>query len=239
MSNDDYNSRFNAGLSGNIFAPTSAEGTAGFLAGQALARGGATGSAEWVIAPIVLAPFVAIFYPVATAAALSVGFAAEALANAVGLGANQLLRWVVVLPPVVAVFWTVCRQDQYWGFNRTYYLIRHVVRLLVFALLANGAAQNAAATAADLPAMAPLAAMFKTPIQLVPVLLMLVFWQVFFMRAYAFRLYWNRKLKSWWLRPQDFPPFYFTWRRATSVHRPQAPIAMPGRYGKRNAVGEE
>ncbi len=234
MSNDDYNSGFNAGLRGSIFGPASVEGTSGFLAGQALARGGSSGSAEWVIAPFVLAPFVAIFYPVATVLALCVGLAAEASANLVGLGANQLLRWVVVLLPVVAVFWTVCRWDQYWGFNRTYYLVRHVVRMLVFALLANGAAHNAAATAADLPAMPPLVAMFTTPIQLVPVLLMLVFWQLFFMRAYSFRLYWNKKLQSWRFRPQDFPPFYFTWRRATPVHRPQAPIAMPGRYGKPN-----
>ncbi len=104
--------------------------------------------------------------------------------------------------------------------------------MLVFALLANGAAQNAAATARDLPAMEPMTAMFATPVQWLPVLLMLAFWQVFFMRAYSFRLYWNSKLKSWRFRPKDFPPFYFRWGRATPHHVPQAPIAMPGRYGK-------
>ena len=232
----DYNDGFSAGQRGSIFAPASAEGTAGFMAGQALARGGSTGSAEWVIAPFVLAPFVAIFYPIATAAALAVGLAAEALANGVGLGTNALVRWALVLLPTVAVFWTVCRRDQHWGFNRTYYIVRHLARMLVFALLANGAAHNAAATARDLPAMEPMAAMFATPVQWLPVLLMLGFWQLFFMRAYQFRLYWNMKLKSWRLRPADFPPIYFTWGRATPTHVPQAPIAMPGRYGKREGL---
>lgn len=136
----------------------------------------------------------------------------------------------MILVPTVAVFWPVCRLDQQWGLNsRAYYLARHVVRMIIFALLANGAAQNAAATAANLPAMPAMEAMFKTPVRWMPVLLMLVFWQVFFMRAYKFRLYWNMKLKSWWLRPRDFPNFYFAWGRPAPVNQPQAPIPMPGR----------
>lgn len=237
MSSNDYNDGFTAGQRGSIFGPSSAEGTAGFLAGQALGSNRSSGSAEWVVAPFVLAPFVAIFYPVATAAALAVGLATEAFVNTIGLGTNALVRWTLVLLPTVAVFWTVCRRDQHWGMHRTYYIVRHVVRMLVFALLANGAAQNAAATARDLPAMAPMAAMFATPVQWLPVLLMLAFWQVFFMRAYAFRLYWNMKLKSWRLRPKDFPPFYFTWWRSSPAPAAQAPIPMPGRFGKRDGTG--
>lgn len=227
----DYNDGFNAGLRGSIFGPSSAEGTAGFMAGQALADRRSTGSAEWVVAPFVLAPLVALFYPVATAAALAVGLAIEAAVNGIGLGGNEVLRWMVVLPPTLAVFWTVCRRDQHWGLDRRYYIARHVARLLAFALLANGAAHNAAATAADLPAMAPLTAMFATPVRWLPVLLLVAFWQVFFMRAYHSRLYWNMKLKSWKLRPKDFPPFYFSWGRENPVHVPQAPIPMPGRFG--------
>lgn len=231
---DDYNAGFAAGQRGSVFGPSSAEGTAGFLAGQALAGQRYSGSAEWLVAPFVLAPFVAIFYPAAAAAALAVGLATEAFANAIGLGADAIVRWTLVLVPTVSVFWIVCRRDQQWGFNRPYYLVRHLARMLAFALLANGAAHNGAATAAGLPAMAPMTAMFTTPVQWLPVLLMLAFWQIFFMRAYSFRLYWNRKLKSWRLRPQDFPAFYFQWARPKpTAGPPQAPIAMPGRFGTR------
>lgn len=234
---DDYNAGYDAGRRGSIFGPASAEGTAGWLAGAAAARGGSSGSAEWFLAPFLLAPFVAIFYPVATAAALGVAFAAAALADAIGLGGAVGL--LLALVPTVAVFWIVCRRDQRWGLgSRPYYLVRHVARMVIFALLANGAAQNAAATAANRPSMPAMQAVFATPVKWVPVLLMLVFWQVFFMRAYSFRLYWNMKLKSWWLRPADFPPFYFTWRRPAPTARPQAPIPMPGWRGDRERGGE-
>lgn len=225
----DYNSGYDAGRRGSIFGPTSAEGMAGWHAGIAAAsQGRSEGSAEWIVAPFVLAPFVAIFYPVATASALAVGFAAEGIANAVGLGASAV-RWAFVFVPLLAVFWVVCRLDQGWGLkSRPYYYVRHVVRMLIFALLANGAAHNAAATAADRPAMPALQAMFSTPVYWLPVLLMVVFWQLFFMRALKFRQYWDMKLKSWRLRPKDFPTYYFTWARSAPVYTPQAPIPMPG-----------
>lgn len=231
MSNDDYNAGLRAGEQGSVFGPTSAEGNAGFAAGMAIAanRGKSSGSPEWLVAPFVLAPFVAIFYPVATAAGLAVAFGVEAIIGAVGLGGIPLLRGVLILAATVATFWPLCRREQEWGKNRGYYLARHAVRLLIFALLANGAAQNGAATAANLPAMTPLAAMFAMPPKWLPVFLMLAFWQIFFMRAYSFRIYWNKKLQSWWLRPKDFEPFYFSWGRPKPAYTPQAPIPMPGR----------
>lgn len=230
MSND-YNAGLHAGERGSVFGPTSAEGNAGFAAGLALAanRGKAVGSLEWLVAPFVLSPFVAIFYPVATAAGLAVAFGVEAIATGIGLGGNSLPRWALILTATVATFWPLCRIDQRWGRNRSYYLARHAVRLLIFALLANGAAQNGAATAANLPSMSPTTAMFAMPPKWLPVILMLVFWQIFFMRAVSFRVYWNKKLQSWWLRPKDFDAFYFSWRHTQPAHTPPAPIPMPGR----------
>ncbi len=231
MSNDDYNAGLQAGQRGSVFGPTSAEGNAGFAAGLALAanRGKSAGSPEWLVAPFVLWPFVAIFYPVATAAGLAVAFGVEGIATGLGLGSSPLLRWALILAATVATFWPLCRMEQQWGRNRRYYLARHAVRLLIFALLANGAAQNGAATAANLPSMSPMTAMFTMPPKWLPVFLMLAFWQIFFMRAYSFRVYWNKKLQSWWLRPKDFDPFYFSWGRARPAYAPQAPIPMPGR----------
>ena len=48
-----------------------------YNAGQALAasRGKTDGNLAWLVAPFLLAPFVAICYPVATAAGLAVAFA--------------------------------------------------------------------------------------------------------------------------------------------------------------------
>lgn len=66
MSNDSLDG-YNAGRSGNIFGPNSAEAIAGWLAGSA-DRQGTPGSAEWLIAPVALWPLVAICYPVATIA---------------------------------------------------------------------------------------------------------------------------------------------------------------------------
>jgi hypothetical protein len=231
----DHQRGLDAGMRGSVIGPTSAEGVAGFMAGQAIAanRGKMEGSAEWVIAPVVLAPFFAIFYPVTTAATLATAFAAEGLANAVGLG-NSALRWALILVPTIAVCWTVGRMDQQWGLkSRTYYIVRHVARMISFALLANGAAHNAAATAANRSAMDAIPAMFSTPVAIVPVLLMVVFWQVFFIRAYSFRIYWNRKLMSWRFRPKDFPPFYFQWRKTPAPYAPAEPIPMPGRWSSR------
>ncbi len=231
MSNDDYNAGLRAGERGSVFGPTSAEGNAGFAAGMAIAanRGKTEGSLEWLVAPFVLAPFVAIFYPVATAVAFIVAFTVEALANAIGLGGAPALRGALILVATVATFWPLCRRDQQWGRNRTYYLARHAVRMVIFALLANGAAQNGAATAANLPSMSPLTAMFAMPPKWLPIVLMLAFWQIFFMRAVSFRAYWNKKLKSWWLRPKDFDAFYFTWGRPKPAYVRQEPIPMPGR----------
>ena len=229
MSSDDFNAGMRAGESGSVFGPTSAEGNAGFAAGMAIARnrGKTEGSIEWLVAPFVLAPFVAIFYPVATAAGLTVAFGVEAVTGAIGIGGG--LRWMLVLVATVATFWPLCRLDQQWGKNRSYYLARHAVRMVIFALLANGAAQNGAASAANLPSMPPLTAMFTMPPKWMPVFLMLLFWQLLFMRAVSFRDYWNKKLKSWWLRPKDFNAFYFTWGRTPPPYAQQAPHPMPGR----------
>jgi hypothetical protein len=105
--------------------------------------------------------------------------------------------------------------------------------VIAFALLANGAAHTAAATAANRSAIDAIPAMFSTPVAIVPVLLMVGFWQVFFIRAYSFRIYWNRKLMSWRFRPKDFPPFYFQWRKTPAPYAPAAPIPMPGRWSSR------
>lgn len=231
MSNDDYNAGMRAGELGSVFGPTSAQGMAGFAAGQALAanRGKTEGSIEWLVAPFVLAPFVALFYPIATAAGLAVAFGVEGVADVAGLGSTSLLRWALILIATVATFWPLCRMDQRWGHNRRYYLARHALRLILFALLANGAAQNGAASAANLPTLTPMAAMFAMPPKWLPIVLMLAFWQVFFMRAVFFRVYWNKKLKSWRLRPADFDAFYFAWGRRPRPSTPQAAIPMPGR----------
>lgn len=226
----DQQRGLDAGLRGSTIGPTSTEGVGGFMAGQAIAanRGKVEGSAEWLIAPIVLAPFFAIFYPVTTAATLATAFAAEAVGNAVGLGSSGL-RWALILVPTIVVCWTVGRMDQQWGLkSKPYYIVRHVARMIAFALLANGAAHNAAATAANRSAMDAIPAMFATPVSIVPVLLMVAFWQVFFIRAYHFRVYWNKKLISWRFRPKDFPPFYFHWRKGSAPYARAKPIPMPG-----------
>lgn len=234
---DEHQRGLDAGMRGSVIGPTSAEGVAGFMAGQAIAanRGKSEGSAEWLVAPVVLAPFFAIFYPVTTAATLATAFAAEAIANTLGLG-QTALRYALILVPSIAVCWTFGRMDQRWGLkSRTYYIVRHVARMIAFALLANGAAHNAAATAANRPAMGALQAMFSTPVYWVPVLLMLAFWQVFFIRAYNFRVYWNRKLMSWRFRPRDFPAFYFSWSRRRAPDAAAPPIPIPGQFNNRSS----
>ncbi|MFN8668893.1 MAG: hypothetical protein U0164_17060 [Gemmatimonadaceae bacterium] len=229
----DYNAGYDAGARGNMFgAPATAEGTAGFMAGQAAARSKNSGSLEWLLAPLVLWPFILIFYPVGGAATVLTALVTEKVALAVGLGGNALLRWALILVPTIMVCWTVVRREQFWGMNRRYYYIRHVVRMLVLALLMNGGATNAWRTARDLPALPGWEATIAWPPQWMAIALWLVFWQLFFMRAYHFRLYWDRKLKMWFFRPKDFPPTYFTWKRPEQVAERQAPIAMPRRWGE-------
>lgn len=224
----DYNAGYDAGSRGNIFgAPATADGTAGFMAGQAAAGRKSAGSLEWILAPLVLWPFVLIFYPVGGAATLLTAVMAEKLALLVGLGRIPALRWFVVLVPAVIVCWTVIRREQFWGLNRTYYLVRHVVRMILLAMLVNGGATNAWRTARDLPALPGWEATYRWPPQWIAVGLCLVFWQVFFMRAYKWRLYWNMKLQQWFFRPRNFEAFYFTWKRAQKVAERQAPIEMP------------
>lgn len=226
---DEHQRGLEAGMRGSTIGPSSADGVAGFMAGQAIAanRGKSEGSIEWLVAPVVLAPFFAIFYPVTTAATLTAAFATEAIANSLGLG-EAFFRFALILIPTIVVCWTVGRADQRWGLNsRMYYVARHVARMIILALLANGAAHNAAATAANRPAMSALQAVFSTPVYWVPVLLMLAFWQILFMRAHNFRIYWNRKLMSWRFRPRDFPAFYFAWTRRREPATPTTPIPMP------------
>lgn len=110
----DHDSGYDASRRGSILGPNSAEGTAGWLAGAARANNRSSGSVEWLVALSLLAPFVAIFYPVATAAALAVAFSAEAIANAAGLG-TSMLRWALILVPTVAVIWIVGRHVSQWG----------------------------------------------------------------------------------------------------------------------------
>lgn len=225
----DYNSGFDAGRRGNIFGgPATAEGTAGFLAGQAAANTRYSGSAEWILAPFVLWPFVLIFYPVGGVATVLTAVLSEKIALLLGLRGSPMLRWAVILVPTIIVCWTVVRKEQFWGLNRTYYLGRHVVRMIVLAMLMNGGATNAWRTARDLPALG-WEATYHWPPQWLPIVICLVFWQVLFIRAYQLRIYWNTKLKMWFFRPKDFAPFYFTWKRADSVAARQAPIEMPGR----------
>lgn len=225
----DYNSGFDAGSRGNMFgAPATAEGTAGWMAGNAARNTKSTGSAEWILAPFLLWPFVLIFYPLGGAATIATAYAGEALANAIGLGGNAL-RWAIIFLPPIFACWTVVRIEQRLGLNRTYYLIRHVVRMLILALLINGGATNAMITGRNLPSLPPLQAMFHWPPQWLAIALWLAFWQVFFMRAYNWRIYWNRKLISWFFRPKNFEPFYFTWTKQKPVET-LAPIELPGRY---------
>ncbi|MCC6927572.1 MAG: hypothetical protein IT359_01165 [Gemmatimonadaceae bacterium] len=228
----DYNAGYDAGARGNMFsAPATAEGTAGFMAGQAAARSKYEGSLEWILAPLVLWPFVLIFYPVGGVATLLTAMVAEKVALAVGLGGSPLLRWALILLPTIVVCWTVVRREQFWGMNRTYYLARHVVRLLLLAMLMNGGATNAWRTARDLPSLG-WEATIAWPPQWMAVALCLVFWQLFFMRAHQFRLYWDKKLKMWFFRPKDFSPLYFRWNRSEKPVERQAPIAMPKRWGE-------
>ncbi len=229
----DYDSGFNAGMRGNMFgAPATAEGTAGFMAGQAAANSKNVGSLEWIFAPLVLWPFVLILYPVGGVATLLTALVAEKVALAVGLGGSPGVRWALILAPTIAVCWTLVRREQFWGMNRTYYYIRHVVRMLILALLMNGGATNAWRTARDLPALPGWEATIAWPPQWMAIALWLVFWQLFFMRANQFRVYWNAKLMSWFFRPKGFSPFYFTWKRADKPVERQAPIAMPKRWGE-------
>ncbi|BAH40003.1 MAG TPA: hypothetical protein DGD08_12365 [Gemmatimonas aurantiaca] len=223
----DYDSGYDAGARGSIFGPATVEGTAGWMAGNQARNNKSSGSAEWLIAPFVLWPFVLIFYPVGGAATIATAFAAEALANVMGLGAGGL-RWIIMLIPTVIVCWMVVRLEQQWGLRRSYYLIRHVVRMLILALVINGAATNAMITANNQPSLPPLQAMFHWPPQWLAIALWLVFWQLFFMRAHQWRIYWNRKLMSWFFRPKGFDPHYFSWRKEQVVER-LAPIEMPGR----------
>lgn len=228
----DYNAGYDAGLRGNIFGgPATAEGTAGFLAGQAASNRKTSGSIEWLVAPLVLWPFVLIFYPVGGAATVLTALVAEKVALAIGLGRVPLLAWALILVPTIVVCWTVVRKEQFWGLNRTYYLARHVVRMILLAMLANGGATNAWRTARDLPSLG-WEATYEWPKLWLVIVLSVVFWQLFFMRSYHFRVYWNRKLKMWFFRPKDFEPFYFTWKRADKPVERQAPIEMPRRWGE-------
>jgi hypothetical protein len=228
MSND-YNAGFQAGLRGSIFGPSSAEGTAGFMAGMAARDGQGAGSLEWILAPLVLWPFVLIFYPVGGAATIATAFAGEKITLLMGLGGVPALRWPIVLAAAIVVCWTVVRREQFWGYNRRYYLARHVVRLLILALLINGGATNAVRTGQNLPSLSGLDALFAWPPQWLAIALWLAFWQLFFMRATSWPIYWNAKLISWRFRPKGFTPMEF-WRKArpTTVER-QAPIEMPRR----------
>lgn len=51
----DYNAGYDAGARGNIFGgPATAEGMAGFMAGQDAASRKYTGSVEWLVVPIAM-----------------------------------------------------------------------------------------------------------------------------------------------------------------------------------------
>ncbi len=220
----DYNSGFDAGQRGNIFGPATAEGTAGWMAGNALRNTKSSGSAEWIVAPFVLWPFVMIFYPVGALATVATAYAMEKLTKLIGLGGIGGIRWPLVLIATVIACWTVVRMEQRWGLNRTYYRVRHVVRMLIFALLANGAAQSAGRDAHYTGWDATLA----WPPHWMAIGVMLIFWQLLFMRAYDFRVYWNQKLISWFFRPKEFEPFYFRDAPVTKFAERKEPIAMPG-----------
>ena len=228
----DYNSGYDAGARGNIIgAPATAEGTAGFMAGQAAANSRSSGSIEWLVAPFVLWPFVLIFYQVGGAATVLTALAIEKISLLIGLGGLPGVRVALILVATIAVCWTVVRKEQFWGLNRTYYLARHVVRMILLALLVNGGATNAWRTARELPSLG-WEATVQWPQQWMPIALCVVFWQLFFMRSYQFRVYWNLKLKMWFFRPKDFEPFYFSWKRAEKPVERQAPIEMPKRWGE-------
>ncbi len=239
MSNDDYSRGVDAGMRGDMFGPSSASGFAGWMAGQATrdnARRGSVGSIEWLVAPVVLAPLFAVFYPVTTAATLGVAYAVETLLNLVGIGTRNLIGGGILLAAAVVVAWTVGRRDQLWGLNRTYYNARHVARLVILALVANAAAlsaRDASPTGGGVGGF--FGAMFTMP-NVMAVALMVVGWHLYLRRATNGRLYWNMKLVSWKFRKKDFPVYDFMpgARTPTPIVRAQAPIEMPkGLFGDR------
>ena len=238
MSNDDYSSGVDAGLRGDMFGPNSASGFAGWMAGQATrdnARRGSVGSVEWLVAPVVLAPLFAVFYPVTTAATLAVAYPVEWLLNLLGIGTRNVIGGGLLLATVVVVAWTVGRRDQLWGLNRTYYNARHAARLVILALVANAAAMSAG----DIPRTGGVgeffARMFTMP-NIMAVALMVVGWHLYLRRSYSGRFYWNAKLVSWKFRRKDFPVYQFMpdARNPTPIVVAQAPIPMPkGLFGDR------
>lgn len=226
MSNDSL-SGLQSGMRGDLIAPSSAEGMAGYMAGQQLSRTRTSGSIEWLVAPVVLAPLFACFYPVTTAATLATAFAAEAAANAFGVAATGFTRFFVLLIPTVIVCWTVGRRDQIWGLNPTYYLIRHVTRLLTFAALINAATMNGRIPEGSRTVGAFFANITSSPSVIVAILLAVGFWQWLFMTGYQTKLYWNMKLIAWRFRKKDFPPIYFHWSKTPPVIQNRRDMAVP------------
>src|SRR5688572_24678420 len=99
---DDSLSGLQSGLRGDLIAPASAEGMAGWMAGQNARTAKGEGSIEWLVAPFVLAPIFACFYPITTAATITTAFATEGLANMAGLSQNSAMRWLIILVPTIA-----------------------------------------------------------------------------------------------------------------------------------------
>lgn len=223
---DDSMRGLQSGLRGDLLAPTSAEGVAGWMAGQNARHYKGEGSIEWLVAPFVLAPIFACLYPITTAATIATAFAAEALANAIGVANSSFVRFLIILVPTVVVCWTVGRRDQLWGLNRTYYIVRHVARLIIFAALINAATMNGRVPENARTVGAFFANITSSTSVMIAIALTLVFWQWLLMTAYNLRIYWNRKLISWFFRKKDFTPFYFSWK-ANPVIVPQGATPMP------------
>lgn len=229
MSGDDYNSGVQSGLSGDMSVPTSHDGRVGQMAGdlarRSQGRGGTAGSAEWIVAPFVLAPVFAMLYPVTTAATIATAYAAEVIGNVLGLPAG--VRFLLMLIPSIVVTWTVGRMDQQWAFNRTYYRLRHVARLLVFALAANAAAMNSGGQHRDWVVGEFFAEIVSMP-NIMAVAFMLVFCQWMIMTADSWRIYWNKKLQSWRFRSRGYDAFHYPWVKA-KVAAPYEPFVVPDR----------
>ena len=224
---DEINAGFDAGLRGSAFGPTTAVGMTAALNGQVAANRKSEGSIEWLVAPIVLAPIFACLYPVTTAATLTTAFAAEAMANLFGLGAHSLFRIVLILAPVIFVTWTVGRRDQQWALNRTYYRIRHVARLIIFALVANAAAMNAGGQHREWGLGDFVKEMFTMP-NVAAVVLMVVFWQWLIQTGVLSREYWNKKLEMWHFRPAGYPMYNYPWQKSQIAQRSTPFVVPPG-----------
>lgn len=228
--NGDNMSGLQSGLRGDLIAPSSAEGMAGYLAGSAIRNGGGTaGSMEWILAPIVLAPVFACLYPLTTAATLATAYAVAAVIDATRIASGGVGLALALLPAIV-VCWIVGRLDQRLGEIAAYRWARHAVRLVIVVLLANAAALNAGTPVGVEPRhIDGIAGFFEAMVTMpnvMPVVLALVCAQFYLVRDGSGRRYWNYKLIQWRFRPKGFRSRFPRTKTSVFTPTPAAPVPV-------------